>query len=131
MSRPAMTVLGDPTGRSQCLKHHDVDITACATPPCRSLRKTISLPSVSSIVKDSWNWAGETLGNYRDGMSAEQRKRQADIEDRKQVLYVKIKNVSNWKRATAKVSRLQSHLADLDLDCRRCRTRNGATAPWS
>lgn len=93
MHRPAMSVLRDSTIVSQC---HDFEHTAQALspPPRRPLRKAISIPAVSSIVRDSWNWAGETLHTYRDGLSAEERKLKADREDRKQVLYLKIKNVS-------------------------------------
>lgn len=86
-----MSVLGDSTIVSQC---HDAAHTTLPPPPPRPLRKATSIPAVSSIVRDSWNWAGETLHTYRDGLSAEQRKQKADREDRKQVLYLKIKNVS-------------------------------------
>lgn len=85
-----MSVLRDSTLVSQC---HDSEHTL-PPPPRRPLRKAISIPAVSSIVKDSWNWAGETLHTYRDGLSAEERKKQRDREDRKQVLHLKIKNVS-------------------------------------
>lgn len=86
-----MSVLGDSTIVAQC---HESEHTALPPPPRRSLRKAISIPAVSSIVKDSWNWAEETLHTYRDGLSAEQRKQKAHRQDRKQVLYLKIKNVS-------------------------------------
>ena len=96
MHNPAMSVLGDsaivhPKCQAKSSNH---DLLLKPSPPKRSLRKAISIPAVSSIVKDSWNWAGDTLSSYRDGLSAEQRKQQAEIEDRKQVLYLKIKNVS-------------------------------------
>jgi TAG lipase / steryl ester hydrolase / phospholipase A2 / LPA acyltransferase len=86
-----MSVLRDSTIASQC---HDSEHTALPPPPRRPLRKAISVPAVSSIVRDSWNWAGKTIHTYRDGLSAEERKNRADREDRKQVLYLKIKNVS-------------------------------------
>lgn len=90
-----MSVLGDPT-IVQChhgRKHSQEHPLSQPSPP-RRLRKTISIPVVSSLVRDSWNWAGDTLHTYRDGLSKEERKQRADIEDRKQVLYLKIKNVS-------------------------------------
>lgn len=91
-----MTVLGDSTVvHSQCHKL-DLEHDPSNQPiPYRSLRKAISIPAVSSLVKGSWNWAGETLHTYRDGLSAEQRKQREEIESRKQLFYLKIKNVSN------------------------------------
>ena len=89
-----MTTLGDPTGHPQCLKHHNTHPAIRPTLPRHSLNRVISIPAFSSIVKGTWNWAGETLATYRDGLSATERKQREDIEDRKQVLYLKIKNVS-------------------------------------
>lgn len=88
-----MSVLGDPT-IVQCHhgRKHSQEHPLPQSPP-QPLRKSISIPAVSSLVKDSWNWAGDTLHTYRDGLSKEQRKQRAEIEDRKQVLYLKIKNV--------------------------------------
>lgn len=95
MHKPSISVLGDSTiVPSKCYSKHDSD--RISSTPGRSLRRAISIPAVSSIVKDSWNWAGDTLSAYRGGPSAEEQKRQADIEDRKQVLYLKIKNVSTF-----------------------------------
>lgn len=87
-----MTVLGDSTiVHSQCHQPDDL----CTPPtPRHSLRKAISIPAVSSLVKESLNWAGETLHSYRDGLSLEQRKQREEIENRKQLLYLNIKNVS-------------------------------------
>jgi TAG lipase/steryl ester hydrolase/phospholipase A2/LPA acyltransferase len=92
-----MTVLGDSTVvHSQC---HQLDLEhdhpSNRPAPYRSLRKAISIPAVSLLVKDSWNWAGETLNTYRDGLSTEQRKQREEVENRKQLFYLKIKNVSN------------------------------------
>jgi TAG lipase/steryl ester hydrolase/phospholipase A2/LPA acyltransferase len=90
-----MSMLGDSTiVPSKCHKRDSDSPVSLPVTPNRSLRKAISIPAVSSIVKESWNWAGETLHNYRDGHSAEERRQKAEIEDRKQVLYLKIKNVS-------------------------------------
>lgn len=90
-----MSMFGDSTiADSQCHKRDSDSLVSLPPPPRRSLRRAISIPAVSSIVKDSLNWAGETLHTYRDGLSAEQRRQKADIEDRKQILYLKIKNVS-------------------------------------
>ncbi|KAJ5632441.1 hypothetical protein N7490_008780 [Penicillium lividum] len=95
MHKPSISVLGDSAIVSKCYSNHDSD--CIPSPPRRSLRKAISIPAVSSIVKDSWNWAGDTLGAYRGGPSAEERKQLADIEDRKQVLYLKIKHAVSYE----------------------------------
>ncbi|KAJ5108072.1 hypothetical protein N7456_004747 [Penicillium angulare] len=96
MHNPAMSVLGDSAiVHSKCHSRHDADTKSL--PPRRSLRKAISIPAVSSVVKGSWNWAGDTLGYYRDGLSAEQRRHQVEIEDRKQVLYLKIQNAVSYE----------------------------------
>lgn len=90
-----MSMLGDSTiVPSNCHKRDSESLVSLPATPSRSLRKAISIPAVSSIVKESWNWAGETLYTYRDGLSAEERRQKAEVEDRKQVLYLKIKNVS-------------------------------------
>jgi hypothetical protein len=97
-----MSVLGDPT-IVHCRDEPPPNIPQRL--PC-TLRKAISIPAVSSLVRDSWNWAGDTLHTYRDGLSAEQRKQRADIEDRKQVLYLKIKNVSGLVPGRRRVCRV-------------------------
>ncbi|KGO75659.1 Patatin/Phospholipase A2-like protein [Penicillium italicum] len=115
MHRPAMSVLGDPT-IVQC--HHGRKLSqehpiSQPSPP-RPLRKTISIPAVSSLVKDSWNWAGDTLHSYRDGLSKEQRKQRADIEDRKQVLDLKIKNAvsyEEWRSCAIELDELENNNA--------------------
>ncbi|KAJ5949128.1 hypothetical protein N7454_000712 [Penicillium verhagenii] len=96
MHKPSISVLGDSAiAHSKCYSNHDSN--PIPSPPRRSLRRAISIPAVSSIVKDSWNWAGDTLGAYRSGPSAEERQHLADIEDRKQVLYLKIKNAVSYE----------------------------------
>ncbi|KAJ5788474.1 Acyl transferase/acyl hydrolase/lysophospholipase [Penicillium paradoxum] len=106
-----MSVLGDPTivqchGRKPSAEH-----VSSQSPP-RSLRKAISIPAVSTLVKDSWNWAGDTLHTYRDGLSKEQRKQKADTEDRKQVLYLRIKNAvsyEEWRNCANELDELEGN----------------------
>ena len=87
-----MSVLGDsPIIHSR--QHHDAPL-AQPSPPRRSLRQAISIPALSSLVRDSWSWAGDTIHTYRDGLSREQRQHKAEVADRKQVLYLKMKHVS-------------------------------------
>ncbi|KAJ9491148.1 hypothetical protein VN97_g2110 [Penicillium thymicola] len=109
-----MSVLGDPTivqchhGRKHSQEH------PLSQPPPRPLRKTISIPAVSSLVRDSWTWAGDTLHTYRDGLSKEQRKERAGIEDRKQVLYLKIKNAvsyEEWRSCAIELDELEDNNA--------------------
>ncbi|KAJ5446355.1 Acyl transferase/acyl hydrolase/lysophospholipase [Penicillium cf. griseofulvum] len=109
-----MSVLGDPT-IVQCHhghKHSQEHPISQPSPP--RPRKAISIPSVSSLVKDSWNWAGDTLHTYRDGLSKEQRKQRVDIEDRKQVLYLKIKNAvsyEEWRGSAIELDELENNNA--------------------
>ncbi|KAJ5610566.1 hypothetical protein N7510_007285 [Penicillium lagena] len=92
MPLSVMSVLGDsPIIHSR--QHHD----AQPSPPRRSLRKAISIPTVSSLVRDSWSWAGDTLHTYRDGLSREQRQHKTEVEDRKQVLYLKMKHAVSYE----------------------------------
>lgn len=134
MHNPAMPVLDDAIVHPRCYAKQDS--TLVPSPPRKALRKAISIPAVSTLVKDSFSWAGDTLNSYRDGLTPEQRKQRAQAEDRKQVLYLKIKNVSRTgDLGIQMVPGLWLHLrvthADQDLDCRRCRTKNGAVAPVS
>ncbi|CAI7668847.1 unnamed protein product [Penicillium manginii] len=116
MHRPAMTVLGDSTVvHSQC---HQLDLEhdhpSNRPAPYRSLRKAISIPAVSLLVKDSWNWAGETLNTYRDGLSAEQRKQREEVENRKQLFYLKIKNAvtyEEWSECASELDVLENNKA--------------------
>lgn len=98
MHTPAMSILGDSTiVHSHYHQQNVSDVQPASPDPAtsrRSLRKSISIPAAAALVKESWNWAGDTLHTYRDGLSKEQRKQQAEIEDRKQVLYLRMKNVS-------------------------------------
>lgn len=60
----------------------------------QSLLGPLSPPSLSSIVKASWEWAEDSYNSYWDGLTREERKERMDREDRKQVLYVRMRNVS-------------------------------------
>ncbi|KAJ5333608.1 uncharacterized protein N7506_007391 [Penicillium brevicompactum] len=97
MHKPAMPVLGDSI--------------ACRKP---QLRKAISIPTVSTLVKDSWTWAGDTLHTYRDGLTKEQRHAKAEVEDRKQILYLRIKNAvsyEEWRSCASELDELENHNA--------------------
>ncbi|KAJ5543302.1 hypothetical protein N7535_005730 [Penicillium sp. DV-2018c] len=114
MHRPAMSVLGDPP-IVQCDHGRKPSKHAISQPsPPRPLRRAISIPAVSTLVKDSWNWAGNTLHTYRDGLTKEQRKQRAEIEDRKEVLYLRIKNAvsyEEWRDCASELDELEGNNA--------------------
>lgn len=45
-------------------------------------------------MRDIVLWAGDTLNIYRDGLSKEEREKKVRSDDRKQLLYLKMRNVS-------------------------------------
>lgn len=57
-------------------------------------KKQQPIAALSSLVRDTFNWAGETLQNRQDGLSKEERQQKQREEDQKQVLYIKMRNVS-------------------------------------
>lgn len=62
--------------------------------PFRFLSRAVSLPSLSSVIKSSLTWAGDTLYNVNQDSSSKVGKGgNSTIEDRKQVLYLKMRNV--------------------------------------
>lgn len=70
---------------------------AVASPELRklsSLRRYVSIPSLSSIVRGSFTKVGDVFEGYRDGLSQEEREEKQRTENRKQVLYLKMRNVS-------------------------------------
>lgn len=75
------------------------DVMSCPKP---QLRNAVSIPTVASLVKDSWSWAGDTINTHRDGLTKEQRQARTKIEDRKQILYLRMKNVSSSYAALSK-----------------------------
>ena len=85
-------------GRLQC--HNTGWSGADLIPPQRSpvkrhsLLKSISIPSLSSIVKNSLSRAEDGFNTYRDGLSKEERKARTEREDRRQILYLRMRNVS-------------------------------------
>ncbi|KAJ6140571.1 hypothetical protein N7470_010367 [Penicillium chermesinum] len=100
-----MSVLGDSAiAHPNC--YPKKDSTLIPLPPRKSLRKAISIPAVSTLVKESFTWAGETLNTYRDGLTPEQRRQRAQIEDRKQVLYLQIKNAVSYEEWSSCASEL-------------------------
>lgn len=61
---------------------------------CHSIQDSAVASSVSSIVRDSLSWAVDALYAYRDGLSRDERKKQVEIEERKKILYLRMRNVS-------------------------------------
>lgn len=84
-------------GHLQCHKTSwsGADLITPQGPPVKrhSLLKSILIPSLSSIVKNSLTWAENGFSTYRDGLSKEQRKARIEREDRRQILYLRMRNV--------------------------------------
>ncbi|KAF7170174.1 hypothetical protein CNMCM5623_002689 [Aspergillus felis] len=76
------------------------------------LSKSISIPSLPSVVRSSLSWAGDTLNAYRDGASREQRKALTDIEDRRQILYLRMRNAvsyEEWRNCACELDELEDN----------------------
>ncbi|PYI22264.1 patatin-domain-containing protein [Aspergillus violaceofuscus CBS 115571] len=113
-----MSLLHDPTVvRTQCnsksKRRPTQDAIRGATGGSRrSLLKSISVPSLSSFVMSSLTWAGDTLSYRKDGPCAEQRTARIDVEDRKQVLYLKKRNAvtyDEWRICASELDDLEEH----------------------
>lgn len=90
-----MTSLRDPSAiHSQLHRQRSLDFRAKRHSSSR-LDKRASIADLSSLVRNTLAWAGETLNTYRDGLSKEQRERKLRETDREQLLYMKMRNVSN------------------------------------
>lgn len=80
-----------------CLERHrnDKDALACSGPSISSRRffESNSNLSLSSIIRNQLGWVEDRFKTYRDGLSKEERKDQMDRENRKQVLYLNMRNV--------------------------------------
>ncbi|PYH47349.1 putative Patatin family phospholipase [Aspergillus saccharolyticus JOP 1030-1] len=113
-----MSIIHDPTVvRTQCnsksRRRPTPDaIRDTAARSRRSLLKSLSVPSLSSVVKSSLTWAGDTWNYRRDGSCAEQRQESSDREDRKQVLYLKMRNAvtyEEWRSCASELDDLEEH----------------------
>lgn len=93
-----MTTLRDPAAihsqlhRKKSLPHVDLKQDA---PRSSRLGKRASFAAFTSVVRDTVSWAGDTLNTYRDGLSKEEREKKARDDDRKELLYLKMRNVSH------------------------------------
>lgn len=76
------------------------DAKPCANGPVKqgySRLRSISVPSLSSVVRDSLSWAGDTLYPRRDAKwrkLKEEQKETLGVGERKQVMYYDMENVS-------------------------------------
>lgn len=99
-----MSLVRDPTAmHPQCHRRTKLEPKTQTRPgslESSGLRKSASIASVSSFVRSSVTWATDTLQTYRDGLSREEREKRAQVEDRKQILYLRMRNVSGILRAT-------------------------------
>lgn len=90
-----MSYLSDPG--IGCSERHSncKDALACSGPSGSSRRSlgSSSNLSLSSITKNPLGWVEDSFNAYRDGLSKEERKERVDRENRKQVVYLKMRNV--------------------------------------
>lgn len=92
----AMSLFRDSTiVRSQCNAKSG---STCDSPSTQahSPRPSLSIPSLSATIRNSLNWAGETIQAFHDGPPKEERNEQMDVEDRKKALYLRMHNVSTF-----------------------------------
>lgn len=99
-----MAILHDPP----IIQHHchtkskharkPSSIKDVSTTQCRFLPRSVSLPSLSSVIKSSLAWAGDTWYNVnQDGSPKAGKGGHTAVEDRKQVLYLKMRNAVSYK----------------------------------
>lgn len=95
-----MSLLRDPTiFHSRLHRKNTVQTQVEASPEssrASSLGKRATVATLSSFVRDSVTWAGDVLNSYRDGLSKEEREKKAYVDERRQILYLRMRNVS-WK----------------------------------
>ncbi|KAL4891011.1 acyl transferase/acyl hydrolase/lysophospholipase [Aspergillus ambiguus] len=75
--------------------------------------KSISLPTLSSVLRNPLAWAGDTwYGVPVDGSVKGQRRLPLDTEDRKQILYLKMRNAVSyieWKECAGELDELEGN----------------------
>lgn len=93
-----MSLLQDPTIiHSRFHRKNTVQTQTSSSPESSrpgSLRKRAAVATLSSFVRDSVTWAGDVLNSYRDGLSKEEREKKMHVDERKQILYLRMRNVS-------------------------------------
>lgn len=94
-----MTTFRDPTSvhaqihKKKSLQFdRSLDNEARLFKPSR-LAKRVSIAAFSSVVKQGVSWAGDRLNTYRDGLTREEREEETRRQNRKHVLYLKMRNV--------------------------------------
>ncbi|KKK22130.1 hypothetical protein P175DRAFT_0469683 [Aspergillus ochraceoroseus IBT 24754] len=78
----------------------------------RSRLKLISVPSFSSVVRDSITWAGSAWYSKDGHLKEEPRDIHATTEDRRQVLYLRMRNAvsyEEWKECACELDRLENN----------------------
>lgn len=90
-----MSYLRDPGVGCSERHRNDKDSLACSGPSVSSRRfpGSSSNLSLSSIIINPLGWVEDSFNAYRDGLSKEERKDRMDRENRKQVIYLKMRNV--------------------------------------
>ncbi|KAJ9224339.1 hypothetical protein DTO027B5_4119 [Paecilomyces variotii] len=113
-----MSLVRDPTAmHPQCHRRTKLEPktqTRLGSLESSGLRKSASIASVSSFVRSSVTWATDTLQTYRDGLSREEREKRAQVEDRKQILYLRMRNavsLAEWRSCASELDELENNNA--------------------
>ncbi|PLB38686.1 putative Patatin family phospholipase [Aspergillus candidus] len=94
------------------------DAKPCANGPVKqgySRLRSISVPSLSSVVRDSLSWAGDTLYPRRDAKwrkLKEEQKETLGVGERKQVMYYDMENArtyEDWEKSARELDRLEGN----------------------
>ncbi|OKL56427.1 hypothetical protein UA08_08097 [Talaromyces atroroseus] len=83
-----------------------------AAPPSTRLLKRASFANFSSLIKDTVLWAGDRLNTYRDGMLKEEREEKLRKDNRKQLLYLNMRNAvsfDEWRACACELDELEDN----------------------
>ncbi|KAH8700157.1 putative patatin family phospholipase [Talaromyces proteolyticus] len=108
-----MTTLRDPASiHSQLHRKKSLQLDRKQDVSRSHLGKRASFAAFSSLVRDTVSWAGDTLNTYRDGLSREEREKKLRDDDRKQVLYLKMRNAvsfDEWRACASELDELEGN----------------------
>ncbi|KAL2013293.1 hypothetical protein VTN00DRAFT_818 [Thermoascus crustaceus] len=111
-----MSLLRDPTiFHSRLHRKNTVQTQVEASPGssrASSLAKRATVATLSSFVRDSVTWAGDVLNSYRDGLSKEEREKKAYVDERRQILYLRMRNAvsyEEWRSCASELDELEDN----------------------
>ncbi|OJJ89255.1 putative Patatin family phospholipase [Aspergillus glaucus CBS 516.65] len=109
-----MSYLRDPGVGCSERHRNDKDSLACSGPSVSSRLGSSSNLLLSSIIINPLGWVEDSFNAYRDGLSKEERKDRMDRENRKQVIYLKMRNAMSydeWRDCAYELDELEDHNA--------------------